>query len=96
MTEEFHLDIPDEVWEENPDFDNPSDRLAVTLYVNGVYPMHFEAWAVTYDQDRFIQHLPDWDDTELDDLHAAVHGDGSFRTITIRDREYILVAFPYC
>ncbi len=36
------------------------------------------------------------DDEALGLVHEAVHGDGHFDTLTIRDREYVLVATPTC
>jgi hypothetical protein len=90
------VDVPEELWEANDGIENPSDRLRVTLLVNGRYPMHFEAWAVTYDEDETIQHLAEGNDADLDDVHAGVNADGSFTTTRIRGREYILVASPFC
>jgi hypothetical protein len=90
------VEVPDELWDENEGMENPSDRLRVTLLVNGHYPMHFEAWAVTYDEDEMVQHLADGDDEDLDQVHAGVNGDGSFYATTIRGRDYILVATPFC
>jgi hypothetical protein len=87
--------VPEHLWETNDGMDNPTDRLSVTLLV-GRYPMHFEAWAVTYDDEAMIQHAADGDDSDLDHLFAAVGGDGSFQTTTIRGRQYILVASPFC
>jgi hypothetical protein len=91
----FTVRVPDASWEENDGMDDPSDRLRVTLMVNGRYPMHFEAWAVTYDDNEMVQHLPDHDD-DLDLFATAVGSDGSFQTISIRGREYILLASPFC
>lgn len=88
--------LPDETWRDNAELDDPHARLAwgenALLTINGT-PMHVEAWAVEEVND-IQEHLEAPED--LAKLHAAVHGDGPFRTTTINDRDYVLVLSPYC
>lgn len=96
MTTEFRLAIPDDVWEPNGDLtDDPRACLFATLRINGV-SHHLEAWAVTT-IDGYSQHADHPEYTEsFEQLHDAVSADGNFETTRIADRDYILVASPYC
>jgi hypothetical protein len=103
------LTIPDEAWDPiGPDMgeldeDVPAekaDRLfwSRILYrpgvtINGV-GFHLEGWAVEYDEDAHMQ-VADWQDEALGQIHNAVGADGSWDTVTINDREYVLVMSPY-
>lgn len=89
---EIQITIPDDAWEPNDAFDDPRNRLLVQIVVNDC-PMHLEAWEVTYSQE--LQVLVDGGD-ELDAIGSAVGADGHFQTVEIGDREYVLVASPYC
>lgn len=87
------IDIPDDAWEADCIGVDGPDRLLTTINVNGLY-MHLEAWHVRPDE-RGDQ-VCEFDDEAFGLLHTAVGADGSFSTVTIRGREYILIASPYC
>lgn len=55
--------------------------------------MHVEAYAVERDDDMQI-----WTTNadELSAIYAAVGADGGWQTVTINDRDYVLIATPYC
>lgn len=56
----------------------------------GQVSCHLEAWAV---ETTDVQTAALGD---LDSLHAAVGGDGPFRTIRIGERDYVVVMTPHC
>jgi hypothetical protein len=92
MHSHFAITIPDDAWETNDALDDPTDRLHVTLTVNG-HDLHLEAWKVT-ERDGWQTH--DTGPEDYDNLHAAVSADGHFQTIAIHGTPYIILASPYC
>ena len=100
------LTVADEDWEPiGPDDEDelmPAERADFERWsrimyepgvtINGV-GFHLEGWAVTNVADH---QLADYDDDGLGLLHTAVGADGSFETVEIRGREYVLVMSPYC
>jgi len=90
----WNIHIPEDAWEPNNALADPRQRLLATMSINGC-PMHLEAWEVSYDEEQGIQFLVDGAD-DLDNLALAVGADGHFQTVEIGDREYVLVASPYC
>lgn len=62
--------------------------------INGV-GFHLEGWAVEYDEDEH-RHTALWDDDNLGHVHMGVGADGSWDTVTVNGREYVLVMSPYC
>lgn len=62
--------------------------------INGT-GFHLEGWEVEYDEDAHRQTAV-YQDEELGLVHQAVGADGSWDTVTVRDREYVLVMSPYC
>lgn len=87
--------FPEHQWELNDALDDPTACLrGPILIINGL-PMHLEAWAVDYDE-AGIQQPADEYAEDYEKLHEAVHADGSFNTISIRGRDYIVVASPFC
>jgi hypothetical protein len=94
MSNLLHLSIPESEWQPNPGFEDPLVGLTgPTLVINGL-SMHVEAWQVTdtgIDQDPAAT----WSE-EYNLLHAAVHADGSFQTLRLHGRDYIIVISPHC
>jgi hypothetical protein len=89
------ITIPADQWEPaGPDEDPLASLAGPNLVINGL-SMHLEAWAVVNDDEKFTQD-PVVADDEYNLLHAAVHADGSFNTVRIGGRDYILVASPFC
>lgn len=88
--------MPDITWRDNGDDEDPRARLIAepALVIAGC-PMHLEAWAVHYDEQRQMQ-VADTDDDDMTNLYHAVHADGSFETVDIDGRDYVLVATPHC
>lgn len=94
MAGRLRLDIPADRWEPKGDTDDPTAALTgPMLEINGLM-MHVEAWAV--DTGEEMQDPAPAISEEYDLLHAAVHADGSFQTLTINDRDYIVVITPHC
>ena len=93
---EIQITIPDDAWEPNDALEDPRSRLLCQIVINDC-PMHLEAWQVSYDEASLgrLQFLVDGGD-ELDAIAGAVGADGAFQTVEIGDREYVLVASPYC
>lgn len=98
----YALTIPDDAWVANSGLDNdPEACLFATLVLNDDLYLHVEAWAVTYadEGDRIgtVQRAAhDLYEDNFGDLHAAVGADGHFDTLTIKGREYIVLASPFC
>lgn len=89
--------IPAEGWIPNDGMADPLSRLLAhdALVINGC-SMHVEAWEVAVD-DQGLQHATAVeDDGDFDSFYEAVHADGHFNTVTIGEREYVLVISPYC
>lgn len=105
---ELRIEIADDQWDpigpEDEDDDTPASvaddlrwsRILYrpTLRINGV-GFHLEGWAVEYDEDRHMQEAV-YDDENLGHVHTGVGADGSWDTVTVNGREYVLVASPYC
>lgn len=99
------LTIPDDAWDPiGPDNDTPAEQADRLLWsrilyrpgvrINGV-GFHLEGWAVEEDEDAHMQ-TAEWDDESLGLIHNAVGADGSWDTVTVNGREYVLVMSPYC
>lgn len=88
-----NLTIPEDAWEpQEPDGTDPWGRILAAFTVNG-HPLHLEAWAVADNQEG-IQEVTEYPDN-LDHI-SAISGDGGrFRTITVKGREYMLVAYSF-
>lgn len=85
----FTIDIPESAWEVCVD----ESRLLAQITVNGL-SMHLEAWEVYDTKDGMqcaVQH-----DEDFERIFYAVGADAAFQTLTIRGREYVLVATPHC
>lgn len=94
-TKVIQVRFPDLQWEPNDAMDDPGAQLrGPVLVVNGL-PLHMEAWAVTYDEEGMQQGAEEWVD-DFEKLHEAVHADGSFSTMTLNGREYIVICTPFC
>lgn len=96
MRKTLHLTIPESEWEPNAGLADPlTGLIGPTLVINGL-SMHVEAWQVTTEPDADFPQEPasDWID-EYESLHAAVHADGSFQTLRLFDRDYIVVISPF-
>ncbi len=95
---EPHITIPPEAWEPTgsgdpakpEEGDDPTSRLLTSVWINGT-PMHLEAYAVTDEDGQRAA-----DEAFADDLASLQNiQDTSFRTTTINEREYVLVATPH-
>lgn len=98
MRKTLHLDIPDSEWEPNMGLDDPcSGLIGPKLTINGSTErifLHMEAWQVVNTEHG--QTPADVWDEEYNLLHAAVGADGSFLSLRIGDRDYIVVITPHC
>ncbi len=83
------------VWTESGEQD-PNSRLLATINLAGCL-MHLEAYAVAEMKGHDpVQHFDgDSPDTPAK-VYAAVGGDGPWHTVMIDDREYVLIATPFC
>lgn len=92
--EVIELSIPDDEWQPNPGLNDPLSGLAgPTVIINGL-PMHMEAWQVV-NSDEGQEAVDTWAE-EYFGLRGAVHAYGAFQTLTIGDREYVVVLSPHC
>lgn len=90
-----NLTIPDDVWQDTKaDEDGSAPRLLTTLVINGLH-MHLEAVAVEMTA-GFQTTANAEEDERFGDLHSGAGGDGPFHTTTIRGREFVVFATPYC
>jgi hypothetical protein len=90
----LNLSIPDTEWKPLDGLDDPLSGLTgPTLVINGL-SMHMEAWQVFEEAEGQVP-ADEWQE-EYVDLHAAVHAEGSFSTVKIGDRNYIVVISPHC
>lgn len=102
----IELSIPDSDWEpigperwESPAEEAEKMRWSRIIHRGGVKingaSFHLEGWAVEYDEHDHMQ-VADYQDEDLGLIHRGVGADGSWDTLTIGDREYVLVMSPYC
>jgi hypothetical protein len=74
----------------------PRSRLLAQINILGC-AMHLEAYEVELDPETGEYAVLDLASAaSVTDIHAAVGGDGPWTTATIRGRQYVLVATPYC
>lgn len=86
------VEIPDRMWTETGPDEDPAARLLARIAILGT-DMHLEAVAV-----RIVDHMQralDSDDS-FGNLAAFAEPDGPFQTTSIRGRDYVLAAYPYC
>lgn len=94
------LTIPAEMWESTGPESDPTARLtgpplAVMDHLHEAgLAMHVEAWAIDGDA-TFQSPTPEYEE-EYEALRAAVGAQEPFQTLTINDREYIVVITPHC
>jgi len=104
------LTIADDEWDPiGPDMgdlddDTPAEKANRLLWARIIYRpgvringvgFHLEGWAVEDDEDTHTQ-TAEWDDESLGLVHNAVGADGSWDTVTVNGREYVLVMSPHC
>lgn len=97
VPQNFVLVVPDDAWDWCGDEEqDPSrrTRATATITINGVM-FHLDAWLVKDSEPFETQEMVEGD-SDVDAIHGAVYADGSFETVTIEGREYVLVATPYC
>ena len=90
------LTIPDSAWQPAGE-DEPDEWARIILRdgvtINGT-GFHLEGWAVETAAGD-VQHAVS-DDENLGYVHLGVGADGRWETVTIREREYVLVMSPHC
>lgn len=100
------LDIAEDDWEITGDDEDPGSRLTLnpTLRIAGV-PMHLEAYAVHEEPEGvasggFVSTMQvadhAWGETAVNCIYEIGGHDKPLDTVTIRGREYVLVAYPHC
>jgi hypothetical protein len=93
------IHIPDEAWEKtgdcggDEDHEDPNARLLVAIHINGV-PHHVEAFAVE-EADGIQKPHPDFE-YEYEGMCQMSQPDGSYQTVSINERDYVLSMSPYC
>lgn len=109
MTEFYpglRLDIPEDDWEASGDDEDTTARLSLRpmLRVAGV-PMHLEAYAVHDEPEGvasggFVSSMQvadhPWGETAVNCIYEIGGHDKPLETVTIRGRDYVLVAYPHC
>ena len=86
------VEISNQMWTENGPDEDPAARLLARIAILGT-DMHLEAIAV-----RIVDHIQRALDSDesFANLASFAEPDGPFQTTSIRGRDYVLVAYPYC
>lgn len=85
--------IPEDHWEPSGEEDgDPTSRLTAAALVNGI-PMHFEAHVVE-EIDGVQRAVGDYPE-DLDSISQIANPDGPFYTVSIRGRDYVLLAYAF-
>jgi len=93
----FELSIPDSQWEPcGVDDENFESRLATAVYINGV-PHHLEAFQIKVNEKTGAQEAVDVAfEPNIGGICDVAEPDGHWQTVTIKDKEYVLVMTPFC
>lgn len=91
----IQVEIREDQWRATGDDDDPLSRLHLRpmLRIGGI-PMHLEAHAVTVIDSVQVGVHP-WNEEALSAICQIYDPGGHFTTMTILDRDYVLIAFPH-
>ncbi len=86
-----YLTIPEDDWEEDGDDSDPRARLIFAFYLNGS-AMHLHAICVRGDNEAINAA---WEG-DLDKIYRLGDPDKPYQKQTIRGRQYVVYAYPFC
>jgi len=95
MRNSVDLKIKDEDWAPTGDESDPTSRLLISVYVNGV-PHHLEAYAVKDDEEGYQTAVDSAYDSNLHGMFQVSEAEGRWETLEISGREYVLAMTPFC